>query len=325
MAFDFDTWETNETFEKRDFTVRSKYDDCPLSVLEIAPKGGFSNPNRVRAVVQLVHGMQEHKERYEPFMIFLAQHGIASIIHDHRGHGKSVRKKQDLGYFYDKTGRAIVEDTRQIQIIAVSNYPNVPLILFGHSMGSLVVRSFLKKYDRALSGLIVCGSPSKNSAAGFAYRLARLLGKLKGERTESHFFENAIGGKFTEGLPGDDPLRWLSANEKNNQDYIRDEYCGFPFGYNGYANLFALMKDAYDPSNWEVGNSQLPILFIAGEEDPVVGGRPKWLAAQHFLRERGYSNLEGKMYAGMRHEILNEETKNIVYDDILAFIDKAIA
>lgn len=311
-------------YDKREFRVLSDFDECPLSILEIAPKGGFAHPDRVRAVVQFSHGMQEHKERYEDFMVFLAQHGIASIINDHRGHGESVKVKKDLGYFYDKTGRAIVEDTRQVQIMAVSNYPNKPLILFGHSMGSLVVRSFIKKYDRALSGLIVCGAPASNPSAGLGYYLALSLGKIKGEKKSSKFFENLVFAKANEGLSGTHPLRWLSANEENVKAYDEDALCGFDFSYNGYANLLALLKNAYNVENWEMGNEDLPILFIAGEEDPIVCGRKKWEDAQEFLRARGYKNVSGKMFSGMRHEILNEEKNEVVYEDILAFIEDVI-
>lgn len=311
-------------YDKREFKVLSDFDECPLSILEIAPKGGFAHPERVRAIVQLSHGMQEHKERYEDFMVFLAKHGIASIINDHRGHGQSVRVKRDLGYFYDKTGRAIVEDTRQVQVIAVSNYPNKPLILFGHSMGSLVVRSFIKKYDRALSGLIVCGAPPSNPAAGLGYYLALALGKIKGEKRPSHLLQNVVFGKVNEGLPGEHPLRWLSANEKNVEAYDEDAYCGFAFSYNGYANLLALLKDAYNSENWEMGNEHLPILFIAGEEDPITGGHKKWEDAQNFLRARGYTNVSGKLFSGMRHEVLNEEKNEVAYEDALAFIEGVI-
>lgn len=320
-----DEREYNGRFDRREYSVRSNFDECPLSILEIAPRGGFSHPDRVRAVVQFAHGMQEHKERYEPFMEFLAEHGIASIIHDHRGHGKSIRKKKDLGYFYDKTGRGIVEDARQVQIIAVSNYPNVPLILFGHSMGSLVARIFLKKYDRALSGLIVCGAPAKNPIAPFGYYLARLSGAVGGEKKENTFFGKLIAKHFADGLEGTHPLRWLSRNEENVLAYEGDEGCGFAFSNNGFVNLFALMRDTYTTDGWEMGNPQLPILFIAGEEDPVTGGRKKWLMAQNFLRGRGYEKVEGKLYPRMRHEILNETDSNLVYDDVLAFIETVIS
>lgn len=71
----------------------SKQDGLTLSVLWTEPE------KKVRGVVQISHGMSEHKERYLPFMKFLAGHGYAAVIHDHRGHGGSVREKKTWDIF----------------------------------------------------------------------------------------------------------------------------------------------------------------------------------------------------------------------------------
>ena len=144
---------------KKTVYLTSKQDGLKLHVLLMEPEG------EPKGIVQIVHGMAEHKERYEPFMEMLCKHGYISVIHDHRGHGKSIRKEEDLGYFYDESGTAIIEDVHQITQWTKERYGKLPYHLFGHSMGSLVVRCYLKKYDDELDSLIVCGSPSENKAA----------------------------------------------------------------------------------------------------------------------------------------------------------------
>ena len=116
-------------------------DDLTLSLLVSVPEG------TPRGVFQLVHGMCEHKERYIPFMEFLTAHGYVCVIHDQRGHGASVKSVQDLGYLYEGGWRAMVEDVRVVCDWAQQEYPGLDYTLFGHSMGSMTVRSFAKRYD----------------------------------------------------------------------------------------------------------------------------------------------------------------------------------
>lgn len=156
--------------------IASETDGLEISILlcgpaACAPKG----------IVQIVHGMCEHKERYIPFMEFLAANGFFSIIHDHRGHGESVRSSEDLGYFYEGGWEAMVDDIKAVTERVRKEHPDLPLILLGHSMGSMAVRSFAKRYDNMTSGLIVCGSPSRNHGAGIGKLVARTYAARAGE------------------------------------------------------------------------------------------------------------------------------------------------
>ena len=144
-------------------TIVSRADGLAVSILTCRP--ATEGP---KAVVQLVHGMCEHKERYVPFMEFLADNGIASIIHDHRGHGESVKSARDLGYFYEGGYLAMIDDIKTVTDKAKNEFPGLPVVLFGHSMGSMAVRSYSKRYDGSICGLIVCGCPSRNGGAGLA-------------------------------------------------------------------------------------------------------------------------------------------------------------
>lgn len=295
------------------FTVSSARDGLPLSCV-------FCEPDRApEGIFQIVHGMCEHKERYGDFMRFLAENGFVAVAHDHRGHGDSVRSEKDRGWFGDRTGDALVEDAVQITRVAKDRYPGLPVVLFGHSMGSMIVRCYLQKYDSEIRSLIVCGSPSRNPLAGAGIALAKTIAAFKGERHRSALLAQLSTGNGDKKFPGEGKGAWLSHNRENIDAYNADPKCNFIFTCNGFENLFRLMKHTYDKGRYEVNNPSLPILFVSGSDDAVLIDEEKWLAAQSMLREVGYRNVAGKLYHGMRHEILNEPGHAEVYADLLAF------
>lgn len=301
---------------KREYIqLNSECDNLPLSVAVFIPD------DEIKGIVQLSHGMAEHKERYYGFMEFLAGKGYACIINDHRGHGQSVRDKEDLGYFYDDGADYIVEDLHQLTEYIKERFPGRPVYLFGHSMGSLVVRKYIKKYDGDIAKLIVCGSPSQNPLVGVALGLVKVQKAFKGDRYRSSLIQGLAFGSYNKKIKN--PLSenaWLSADGENVSKYEQDELCGFVFTLNGFRNLFLLVKEVYSPEGWAMKNRELPIFFIAGADDPVIVDEKKWKQSQDFLRERGYKDVTGKLYEGKRHEILNEGIKSKVYEDVIDFI-----
>ena len=267
---------------KKTVYLTSKQDGLKLHVLLMEPE------EEPKGIVQIVHGMAEHKERYEPFMEMLCKQGYISIIHDHRGHGKSIRAKEDLGYFYDESGKAIVEDVHQITQWAKDRYGEMPYHLFGHSMGSLVVRCYLKKYDNELDSLIICGSPSENKAAKAATLLAKAACKIRPHKRGDFFQKLAFGlyGKILE--EGESENSWISYNKENVKAYDENPLDGF--------------------------------LFIAGADDPCIGSKKQYAKAMTTLKKRGYNNVRGMLFLNRRHEILNEDGVEKVYKAVLSFL-----
>lgn len=300
--------------------IESKCDGLPLAMTTILPESAT-----IKGIVQISHGMAEHKERYYPFMQFLADNGYISVIHDHRGHGDSVKKEKDLGYFYDKTATYIVEDLHQITQETKKEYPDLPVYLFGHSMGSLVVRCYIKQYDNEIDKLVVCGSPSKNIGAGFGILLAKILEKFKGEKYRSKLMQKLTFSSYSKKFRKEKKEEncWISSERGNKKQYNQDKKCGYIFTLNGFKNLFRLVQKTYSKKEWERQNLNLPIFFIAGDEDPVIGDLQKWMNSYEFLeKEIGYKNMYHKLYKGKRHELLNEDIKEKVYYDILDWIEK---
>ena len=297
-------------------TLVSKQDGLRLSLMLVLPEG------MPRAIVQLAHGMCEHKERYAPFMEYLAAHGCACVINDHRGHGLSVRDPQDLGYFYENGDRAMTEDLHQITLWAREKWPGIPLFLFGHSMGSLAVRAYCADHDRDIDSLVVCGSPGENPAAGFGLVLVRLLTLIKGDRHRSKLIQRMTTGSFASRSKSERSGSWLSANPENVAAFAADPLCNFIFTLNGYDALMRLMIRAYglapDRALYRIprGNPALPIHFYSGEDDTCAPNRKGFENAVNRMRKAGYTNVSGHMFPGLRHEILNEKNREEVFEKI---------
>lgn len=304
--------------KERDFSFISFQDS-----LEI--KGTIILPDQPIGVLQIAHGMCEHRHRYLSFMRAMAKRGWICVIHDHRGHGESVRKPSDLGYFYDTSGTYIVEDTHQLTYLMKKQFSDLPYVLFGHSMGSLVVRAYTKKYDYELNGLIVCGSPSKNNLLPLAQMLAFIIQKLKGETYRSKLMQHLAFASFGKRFHNDPSENcWICSDAEVVKSYDHDEKCGFVFTVNAFRSLWKLMANVYDKDDWILLQPQLPVLFIAGKEDPCIINERKFIQAYYLMKKIGYQNIKAKLYPSMRHEILNETEKDTVYKDISSFLDTVL-
>ncbi len=291
---------------EEDIKIKSLYDGLELSTKMFVPK------DKVLGIVQIAHGMVEDKKYYYDFMKYLTKNGYVTIINDHRGHGLSVKNKKDLGYFYDESGEAIVDDLYEVTKYVKKKFPTKKVILLGHSMGSLIVRCYLKKYDNGIDKLIVCGSPSINKMSGFGLFLCKSIKLIRGDRHRSKFINRMV-------LPTSKNGSWLSYDTEYVSRYVKDEMCGFIFTMNGFINLMHLMINTYK-KDYRVDNKDLEILFIAGEDDPVIVNKELWMKSINNLKSAGYKNIDYILYSRMRHAILNEKEKNKVYEDILDFV-----
>lgn len=295
----------------------SRLDEIPLRVMRCMPDDGI----QVKGIVQIAHGMCEHKERFIPFMEYLCRKGYLCVIHDHRGHGESVKSQGDLGYFHTGGWKGIVDDILIVNEYIRSHNPGLPIFLFGHSMGSLAVRSFTKRYDTLINGLIVCGSPSRNPATGAGRMLARLIASIKGDRHRPSLIHKMAFESFNSRFVSEGENAWLSTDRTIVKEYNNDPLCGYMFTVNGFTGLFDLMLDTYSDKGWNVGNPSLPIHFIAGADDPCITSRKDFDKAVGHIRSVGYAKVTSKLYEGMRHEILNETDRMKVWNDVLETLD----
>lgn len=319
--------------QREEFTIKSQHDNLELGVSLRLPAG------EPRGILQLVHGMAEHRERYHDFMDYCANQGFVVIIHDHRGHGASVESKNDWGYFGPDGVNGIIADVHQVTEYIKARFPELPLTLFGHSMGSLVVRCYMQKYDADVNGLIVCGSPSKRMGAGAGKLIAKILQVFRGAKHRSKFVNQLAFGGYNQksaklarqnGQTVDMAEQYSTLNSWIVSDpavvaaYDADPRDGFTFTLNGFETLFGLVQRAYSKKGWVMANPEVPIFFIAGADDPCIISHEDFAKAVNFMRQRGYQHVSSKLYPGMRHEILNEKGKQEVWRDVVNFISQNV-
>ena len=293
------------------FYIPSKVDGLQLSVMTITPDCAPVG------IVQISHGMCEHKERYIPIMEFLASKGFACIIHDHRGHGGSVKSEEDLGYFYQGGEKGLIADVALVGTQMKKKHPGLPFYLLGHSMGSLIARAYLKKLDFTLDGLIISGCPVYVPGCKMGQSIVKFLEAFKGDHGHSKMLDRLSKYKDDGRFAGEDsPNAWVCSNPDILTEYDNDPLTQFHFTLSGYQALFKTMEMVYSPKGWKVTKPNLPIWFISGEDDPCMGSEERFLEAIDILRQVGYDNISYQIYPHMRHEVLNETEKEIVWTDL---------
>lgn len=304
---------------KETFVMESRSDGLGISVLTSVPE--LEEGERFRGVVQMLHGMCEYKERYQALIKYLNDRGFACVIHDHRGHGGSVNTKEDLGYMYGVGAEGLIDDILQVNDWIVKEFSGIPVILFGHSMGSLAARSFVKEYDDRIKALILSGPPSNNPGRLGGTMLAKLQRKVLGARSRGKLIEKLAFGGYVAQCP-ESRCAWVCSDGEVVRKYENDPFCRFTFAVDAYLVLFELMRRTYDLSGWKCSQPELPILFLGGLDDPCIGGEDKFEEELECMRKVGYEDVHGKMYNGMRHEICNETRKEVVYQDIVDFLQQ---
>ena len=213
---------------------------------------------------------------------------------------------------------AMVDDTHAVTQLIKNRYTDLPVYLFGHSMGSMVARSYTKRYDNELAGLIVCGSPSYNSANSIGKQIAKCQGHKHGDHYRSTQMQKLAFGTYNKSFGKvSSPNAWICSDTTVVAAYDASPLCNYIFTSNGFYNLFALMDDAYARNDWRLSNPKLPIWFISGEDDPCFISPKKFNHAVDNMKKVGYVNVTSQLYPHMRHEIVNELGKEQVWSDIL--------
>ena len=271
-----------------------------------------------RAVIQCVHGMEEHQDRYVPFASFLREGGLAVVTSDLRGHGKTAPK---LSHIADRDGdRLLIEDQEAILAAIQRRWPGVPVFLFGHSMGTIIARRLLQTRSVAYDRVVLSGYPNPQAAAKAGILLTRCLAAFKGPAGHSGLIDGMVLGGFSKAVPdAETPQDWLSFNRENVQAYQKDPLCGVPFTLGSYDALFRLMAAIDRPELYREVRAELPILLISGADDPCTGGEKGRADSLDRLTRAGFRKIRVETLPGMRHEILNEEKRDTVFRMIRDF------
>lgn len=266
------------------------------------------------AVLIIAHGASEHIYRYKKFATFLQENNISVIGYNHIGHAE--KKSNDAGgvYFGAENGdKILVSDFEDVCLAAYQKYPDLPLYVLGHSMGSLIVRAFMSQTKLAIDGAIICGTlhPASNvikSGKAFAKFMYRIFGKDKySKQLNKMVFGSNLGNT-------------LSHNSENVANYKQDPDCGNLFSNKAVYDLINLMDTALNENN--IKHLQpTKYLVISGAEDPF-SKKTKETDIFTAILEKFDIDYQYKIYPEMKHEILQETNKEAVFNDILNFIKK---
>ena len=275
-----------------------------------------------KAVVNVLHGMEEHKERYDQFASFLQEQGYVVLTCDMRGHGKNA---PHLSHIADKGGaRLLVRDVRTLFSWLRKRYPDLPQYLFAHSMGTIIARKVLQADSRKYGKVVLSGYPVPQKASLAGIVLTGLAAAFQKEGMKGHsalVTKMAMGG-FSKAIPdAQTPLDWLSYNQDNIRRYQESDLCGTEFTLGSYDALFRLVRDIAIPGLYHDVKEDLPILLISGEDDPCTGGEKGRKTSVDVLKKAGFGKLEVETIPHMRHEILNETDHELVYEKILTFLE----
>lgn len=277
-------------------------------------------------IIQIVHGIAEFASRYDVFAQYMNSLGYAVVAEDHMGHGKSINGSGIQGYFHGGWFTAVA-DTFELLSMTRKEFPDIPYILFGHSMGSFMARTILCKYpDSGISAAIICGTGwQPRPMLPVIIKLCNAICMHTGEQNPNHFLQNLIFGGYNKRVEHPrTAYDWLSRDSKSVDAYIADPLCGFVPSCGLLRDMLNGIKFVEDPKNLSAMNKQLPVYFIAGGDDPVGNyGKGVIQTAEEF-RKAGMRDISQKTYPLARHEILNEINKEEVFHDIAAWLNTKI-
>ncbi len=303
--------------KKEEFTFDSRDGKTKLHAVRWVPEG------KVVCILQIVHGMAEYIERYEELARYLGEKGILVTGDDHLGHGKSVPEGGIYGYFCEQDpATVVVRDVHRLKKMTQEDYPGVPYVILGHSMGSFILRNYLFRYGTGIEGAIICGTGSKSKALVMVSQIiAAVQGVVLGDAHVSKFIDRlAFGSSNKEIADAKTPFDWLCTDAEVVDAYIKDELCGFTFTVNGFKTLFQLLKRLNKTENLNKMPKDLPVIFISGDMDPVGDYGEGVRKAYEDFQNVGMKRISMKLYPGGRHELLNETNKKQVYEELYPWI-----
>lgn len=271
-----------------------------------------------KGVIQIAHGMCETKERYNRAISIFTELGYVCVISDLRGHGENVEFDKDLGYIGDDGANLMVEDLHAVTVYIKNNFPDLPLILIGHSMGALIARAYTKKYDEDIDMLVTLGCPSANPLRRMGVFAVEFMSLFVDEHEKSKILDKLVLGNFNKAYESEGiPFSWICSDMKVVEEYNKTPKCGFAFSINGYKTLCKLMCMAYSRKGWAMKNPELRIVMMSGADDPCIISKETFVKSVDIIKRVGYKNAVSKLYKGMRHELLNEPEFMKVIEDIL--------
>ena len=266
-------------------------------------------PGRPRAAIQLTHGMGEHARRYEHVAQAFNGAGYVVYAQDHRGHGATARAgSHALGDLGPGGWTALVDDIGAVAAQSRADWPDLPTILLGHSMGSFAVQQYILDHSADAAGVVLTGTA--------------VIDLLEPALDLDQPMDLAAFNAAFE--PARTDFDWLSRDEDVVDAYVADPLCGFGIDTSAAKGMFAGARRLADAAQVAAIRSDLPVYIAVGDADPVNGGGALLTPLADRLRAAGLSDVTVVSYPGGRHEILNETNRDEVLAALIAWADRVV-
>jgi alpha-beta hydrolase superfamily lysophospholipase len=279
-----------------------------------------------KAVLMISHGMAEHAARYARLAERLVADGYQVYALDQRGHGVTAEKSM-LGLYAEQDGwNKVVGDVASLNHHIRKQHPQAPIFLLGHSMGSYIGQAYLMQHSCSLQGAILSGSNYQPLAL---YRGAGLIARFErwrlGPTARSKLIDFLSFGSFNKAFkPNRTAFDWLSRDPAEVDKYVTDPLCGFVCTTQLWCDLLDGLQQITPVRNLAQIDSELPLLVIGGDHDPVSNGKRLGHLADA-LRSAGIKDVELKIYPEARHELLNESNRDEVTNYLHDWLERALA
>ncbi|WP_343270821.1 alpha/beta hydrolase [Lentibacillus songyuanensis] len=288
---------------------------------EIYVKEWGEEITKPKAIVQLAHGMVEHVSRYHDFATFLTRHNIIVFGNDHRGHGRTGERQGMLGYLAANDGFAkTADDLYSLTKHIKRQFPDTPLFLLGHSMGSFFVRYYLQTHSDMAAGVILSGTGFyPNVTSQFGRVIASLLPPKKPSKLMNYLAFHTYNNRITDRQT---PFDWLSTDRVAVQAYMNDPYCGYIPTARFFVDLMNGLMAIHNQKDNKWIRHDLPMLLISGDADLVGSyGDGVWKTANMY-DQVGLDQITVHLVKDARHELLNERNQADVYQWLLTWINQ---
>ena len=287
----------------------------------------WSEVENPKGIVQIVHGMTEYALRYDYFAKKLCENGYIVYAHDQRGHGETSPKDEEKGYIADDEGFDIlVENVKELTDVAKKENSNLPIILFGHSMGSFVSQRYIELYGNGIDGVILSGTNGKpDRITKLGILISKIEIMLKGRKAKSKLMDKLSFGDFNSNFkPTRTDYDWLCSVNEEVDKYIESPVCGFICSTSFYYDLIRGLWKINKKENLQQVPKDLSIFIFAGDKDPVGKFGKGIIRLYESYKGLGITDLKYKLYKNGRHEMLNEKNKDEVIEDLLEWINDKI-